>query len=280
MRHNPCFFGRYPGNCELANEGAGVKSMPNDAISLPWRAPPEGLTLGRDEVHVWQASLNPPRAVIGAFRQILAADELARASRFVFDRDRRHFIAARGMLRTLLGRYVNREPATLSFHYGAHGKPTLVGEGGEAAVHFNLSHSHGAGLYAFSRGREVGIDLERMRADLAIMEIALRFFSPAEAAMLSALPNEAQQQAFFRCWTRKEAYVKARGHGLSLPLDQLDMPLEPEDQNAGPGRLSEACRWTLREFVPAPGYAAALAVEGRSWRLACWRWPDPPGPSF
>lgn len=253
-----------------------MKSAPNAAASLPWRDPPEGLTLGRDEVHVWQASLNLPPALMEAFRQILAADELARAARFVFERDRGHFIAARGMLRTLLGRYVNREPATLSFHYGANGKPALVGEGGEAAIRFNLSHSHGAGLYAFSRGREVGIDLERMRADLAIMEIARRFFSPAEAAMLSALPIEAQRQAFFRCWTGKEAYVKARGHGLSLPLDQLDMPLGPEEQGAGPGEPSEASRWTLQEFTPAPGYAAALAVEGRGWRLACWRWPDRP----
>jgi 4'-phosphopantetheinyl transferase len=98
--------------------------------------------------------------------------------------------------------------------------------------------------------------------------------------MLSALPTEARHQAFFRCWTRKEAYVKARGQGLSLPLDQLDMPLAPEEEDAEPGEPSEASRWTLQELTPAPGYAAALAVGGRGWRLACWQWPDPPEPSF
>jgi 4'-phosphopantetheinyl transferase len=124
----------------------------------------------------------------------------------------------------------------------------------------------------------VGIDLERVRFDLAVVEIAERFFSQREVAILRALPADEQRQAFFRCWTRKEAYIKARGEGLSLPLDQFDVSLAPGEPAAVLGTQrdpSEAARWSLLELDPAPGYVAALAVEGRSWRLTCWQWPDP-----
>jgi 4'-phosphopantetheinyl transferase len=124
----------------------------------------------------------------------------------------------------------------------------------------------------------VGIDLERIRLDLAVAEIAERFFSRREVAMLRALSTDVQQQAFFRCWTRKEAYIKARGEGLSLPLDQFDVSLAPGEPAAVLGTQpdpSEASRWSLQELTPAPGYAAALAVKGHSWRLTCWQWPDP-----
>jgi 4'-phosphopantetheinyl transferase len=144
-----------------------------------------------------------------------------------------------------------------------------------------VTHSHGVALYAVTRGREVGIDLERIRSDLAVTEIAGRFFSRQEVAMLRALPTEEQREAFFRCWTRKEACLKARGEGLSLPLDQVDVSLAPGEPDAVPGterNPSEASRWSLQELIPAPGYAAALAVEGHGWRLACWQWPEPGQP--
>jgi 4'-phosphopantetheinyl transferase len=124
----------------------------------------------------------------------------------------------------------------------------------------------------------VGIDLERIRFDLAVLEIAERFFSRRELAMLRALPTELQREAFYRCWTRKEAYIKARGEGLSLPLDQFDVSLAPGEPAAVLGTQhdpSEASRWSLRELTPAPGYFAALAVEGHDWGLTCWQWPDP-----
>jgi 4'-phosphopantetheinyl transferase len=124
----------------------------------------------------------------------------------------------------------------------------------------------------------VGIDLERIRFDLAVVEIAERFFSRRELAMLRALPTELQREAFYRCWTRKEAYIKARGEGLSLPLDQFDVSLAPGEPAAILGTQhdpSEASRWSLRELTPAPGYFAALAVEGHDWGLACWQKPDP-----
>ncbi|MGA3164144.1 MAG: 4'-phosphopantetheinyl transferase superfamily protein [Verrucomicrobiota bacterium] len=141
-----------------------------------------------------------------------------------------------------------------------------------------MSHSHGIALYAVTRGREVGIDLERIRSNLAVAEIAERFFSRREAAMLRTLSTEEQREAFFRCWTRKEAYLKARGEGLSLSLDQIDVSLAPGEPDVVPGTQpdsSEASRWSLQELTPAPGYVAALAVEGHGWCLACWQWPDP-----
>jgi 4'-phosphopantetheinyl transferase len=124
----------------------------------------------------------------------------------------------------------------------------------------------------------VGIDIERIRSDLEVGEIADRFFSRREVAMLQTLPTEEQRQAFFRCWTRKEAYLKARGEGLSLPLDQFDVSLAPGEPAAVLGirpDSSEGSRWSLQELTLAPGYEAALAVEGYGWRLTCWQWPDP-----
>ena len=222
--------------------------------------------------------MDQPPSQVQSFLQNLSADEQARSGRFYFERDREHFIVARGVLRAILGGYLNRMPACLSFSYSSHGKPALAGESDGDAIRFNMSHSRGVALYAVARGREVGIDLERIRFDLAVAEIAGQFFSPQEVAMLRELPTEAQSQAFFRCWTRKEAYVKARGEGLSLPLDEFDVSLAPGEPAAVLGTQrdpSEASRWSLQELTPAPGFVAALAVAGHGWRLACWQWPDP-----
>jgi 4'-phosphopantetheinyl transferase len=255
-----------------------MKAAPIAFPASPWRSPPETLVLDRDEVHVWQATLNQTPSQIQSFLHNLATDELARAERFYFERDRDHFVVARGVLRTILGGYLIRAPECLSFCYGSHGKPVLAGESDGDAIRFSVSHSHGIALYAVTRGREVGIDLERIRFDLAVAEIAERFFSRREAAMLRALPTAAQYRAFFRCWTRKEAYVKARGEGLSLPLDQFDLSPVPGESDAAPGTQrdpSDTSRWSLQELTPGPGYVAALAVEGHGWRLNCWQWPNP-----
>jgi 4'-phosphopantetheinyl transferase len=234
--------------------------------------------LARDDVHVWRAALDQAPAQIEGFRQALAADETARAVRFHFERDRDHFIAARGVLRSILGCYLNRVPQCLRFCYGPHGKPALAGEPDADAIRFNVSHSHGLALYAVARGREVGIDVERVRRDLAVAEIAARFFSRREVAMLRNIPAEEQHPAFFRLWTRKEAYVKARGEGLSLLSEEVDVSLapgEPEADASAQHDPSEISRWSLQDLVPAPGYAAALAVAGRDWRLDCLQWPGP-----
>ena len=255
-----------------------MKADPSPSPAPPWRDPPETLVLGGDEVQVWRAALDQTPSEIQRFLRTLAADEPARAKRFYFDRDRNHFIVARGVLRAILGGYLNQAPECISFGYSSHGKPALAGEPDRNTIRFNVSHSQGIALFAVTRGREVGVDLERIRSDVEVAEIAERFFSQRELATLRALPTGAQREAFFRCWTRKEAYIKARGEGLSLPLDQFDVSLAPGEPAALLGTRpdpAEASRWSLQELNPGPGFAAALAVAGPGWRLTCWQWPDP-----
>ena len=156
----------------------------------PWFPPPEHLSLGSGAVHVWRASLDLSPSQIERFRGTLDDDERSRADRFYFSRDRERFIVARGVLRALLGRYLNRAPESLSFSYSTHGKPALVSESGADAIRFNLSHSHGTALYAVTCGREIGVDLEFIRCDLEAEQIAERFFSHSEIVALRALPLE------------------------------------------------------------------------------------------
>jgi 4'-phosphopantetheinyl transferase len=218
-----------------------------------------------------------PASRIQALRHILAADELSKARRFFFPKDRQHFILARGLLRTILGRYLDMEPSQLRFCYDDYGKPSLVPSSDQEALNFSLSHSDGLALYAITRDREIGIDVERVCPIPEAAQIAERFFSAHENAVFRTLDARLKQEAFFTCWTRKEAYVKARGKGLSLPLDQLDVSLipgEPAMLLNIRGAPREAARWSLCELTPGPGYVAALAVEGHDWRLACWQFPE------
>jgi 4'-phosphopantetheinyl transferase len=201
----------------------------------------------------------------------LSPDERARAERFHFARDRDHFIAGRGLLRVILARYLETEPGTLRFEYGRHGKPRLASTAGDG-IRFNVAHSRGLALYAVAVGRELGVDIERIEPRLE-QGIAERFFSPGEIATLRSLPPPVQREAFFACWTRKEAYVKARGEGLTLGLDQFEVSMCPGEPAALLHTASdpdEARRWSLQELAPGPGYAAALAVEGGDWMLQRW----------
>jgi 4'-phosphopantetheinyl transferase len=274
-----------------------------------WHPPPESLTLGRDEVHVWRAALDRSAADRQRLEQTLSADERTRAGRFYFQRDREQFIAARGLLRAILGRYLCVEPDQLRFGYSAHGKPALAGNRGQgsgvreqtsrrrpalssphpapdpwpltpdpcsSSLRFNLSHSHSLALYAITHQRELGVDLEFIRPEVVEEPIAERFFSAAEVAALRALPASIQPEAFFNCWTRKEAYIKARGEGLTIPLDAFEVSLAPEEPAAllsVNGDPAEAARWSLQALAPGPGYVAAVAVEGQDWQLRCWEWP-------
>jgi 4'-phosphopantetheinyl transferase len=207
----------------------------------------------------------------------LPSDELSRADRFYFQKDREHFIVARGLLRAILSLYLDTAPDQVRFSYGPRGKPALAITASQDRLCFNLSHAGGLALYAVANGREVGIDLECVRPISEAEQIAKRFFSSRENAVLQTLASGMKQEAFFNCWTRKEAFIKATGDGLARPLDQFDVSLKP----GGPakllnvdGNVREASRWSLRELTPAPGYVAAIAVEGYGWRLACWRWLD------
>jgi len=225
-----------------------------------------------NEVHIWCAVLDLDWANYARLQETLAPEELARAARFHFVKDWQHFVAGRGVLRDILGRYLHREPAEIRFSHGPCGKPSLLVDCGIPQLRFNLARSHGRGLYAIARNREVGIDLERVEPDLANLEIAKRFFSPREFSELCTLPTSLQLEAFFNCWTRKEAYVKARGEGLHMCLDSFDVSLTPGQ----PSELSSGIdgRWSLYALTPAPGYAAAMAVEGSNCKLRLYQW-DP-----
>lgn len=243
-----------------------------------WRCPGEALILGNNEVHVWRAALDHSSSQIDSLLYTLAEDERARAEQFYFQIDRERFIVAHGVLRKILGFYLNRPAQTVSFCYGSHAKPALVWKSDGNPIHFNMSHSYDVALYALTRGREVGIDLEFIRDNLEVDQLAERFFSQSEVATLRALPVRLRNYAFFLCWTRKEAYIKARGEGLSLPLDQFDVSLIP----GVPAALlrtqadpDEALRWSLQELSIGPGYVSALAVGGRGCSLSCWQWPRP-----
>jgi 4'-phosphopantetheinyl transferase len=221
--------------------------------------------LGPDEVHVWSADLDRlPGALL---REPLSTDERERGRRFHFERDRRRFVTARGLLRRLLGHYLGLDPSRLRFGYGPRGKPFLAGED---ELRFNVSHSGGLALLAFARGREVGVDVERERPVPEAEDIARRYFSAWEERELRLLTEGERRAAFFRCWTRKEAFIKATGDGLSRPLDAFDVTLAPGE----PARLvrvegepEAAFRFWLEDVSPAPGFAGALAVEGREARI-------------
>lgn len=235
-----------------------------------WLSPPDDLSLLPREVHIWRVNLEMDPAGLEELQQTLAPEERTRAAQFHFAKDRRHFIAGRVALRDMLARYLHRDPARLQFCYGPAGKPALAPCSQAQDVHFNLSHSHGLALLAVTRVGEIGIDVERIEADVARERVAERFFSPQEVAALRALPAHLQPEAFFNCWTRKEAYVKARGDGLRIPLDSFDVSLIPGapaafQRGAGP-------QWSLQALLPAPDYVGAIAAEGPDWRLGLWQW--------
>jgi len=239
-------------------------------IGTLWQSPAEHLSLGGDEVHVWRVKLDRLEARLQELLLTLAEDERSRAGRFYFQRDRDRYVAVRGSLRALLSSYLNRKPGELRFHYGAHGKPALANGSTDDSICFNVSYSDEMALLAFSRGREIGVDIERIRTELAREKIAERFFSLREVDSLFSLPPDTQTEAFFNCWTRKEAYIKARGEGLSLPLETFTVSLVPGEP-AALLSTAEPSGWCLRELTPDPSYAAALAVEGYDWQLKCWK---------
>jgi 4'-phosphopantetheinyl transferase len=203
----------------------------------------------------------------------LDQDERTRASRFHFDKHRRHFVVSRGFLRALLGRYLDTSPEAVRFAYGPHGKPMLEGEHRDSSLRFNASHSGDWAVYAFVQEHEIGVDVEQIKEDFATEGIAERFFSVREVQILNALPEAEKPAAFFRCWTRKEAYIKAIGTGLSHPLDTFDVTLAPGEPAAllRVARDPESiARWSIFDLEVGAEYAAALAVAGPVSALRRW----------
>lgn len=226
------------------------------------------------EVHLWRIPLLQPEAGIARCMAILHAEEAARAARFHFERDRKRFVVARAALRSVLGHYLGVTPAQVQFHYGPQGKPELS-PSGQSALRFNLSHSGDYALLGVTAQAEIGVDIELARPDFGTLEIARRFFSAQESSLLGALPAEQRCAAFFDCWTRKEAYIKALGGGLSIPLDSFDVAFVPGSQPAllrVVNSPQETARWRIYDLKAVPGYSAAAMVEGQQHELRQWHW--------
>lgn len=237
--------------------------------------------LSENTVHVWRATLHTPTSVVRYYHRYLIEEEITRAGQFYFEKDRNHFIVVHGILRILIGRYLNVEPSQFRFCLNAYGKPSLESSLHVPALSFNISHSHDLALFAFTYTRQVGVDVEYMRLSSGdgggddYEQLAQHYFSAYERSVIQMLPVEEKRQAFFQCWTRKEAYIKARGMGLSLPLDLFDVSLRPNEPAAllqSRENAQEAVRWSLRELLPGTCYVGALAVEGKDWQLHCWQW--------
>ena len=240
---------------------------------IPSRRFPSRLELQSNDVHVVLLRLD--QALPGA-RELLDEDERARADRFLFERHRHRFIRSHAWVRIVLGRCLDRAPESLRFTVGPYGKPRLV----EAAIdlRFNLSHAGERALLAVTRGQEVGVDIEQERA-IGTSDLARRFFAPSECQALQAMGASEQIPAFFRCWTRKEAFIKAIGDGLACPLSGFEVSLA-DDQSP---QLLRSCaavaggleRWRIVSVPVEPGYRAALAAGPGEWRIVRWTEPAP-----
>ena len=243
-----------------------------------WNTAPARLELRHEEVHVWRVAIDGIRQAYEGYWETLAPDEKARAERYHFERDRDRFVLARGVLRMILGRYLNLAPQDVRFSYTEYGKPYLQSESAPSDITFNLTHSHKLAVLAVAHARQIGVDLEYVRPDLASESIAKRFFAGNEITALFSQPPQVRTEAFFHCWTRKEAFIKAVGEGLSYPLDQFTVAFTPESKPAlleiG-GSAKEAGRWALYKLSPGEGYVGALAVErgDMTSRLQLWQWP-------
>jgi 4'-phosphopantetheinyl transferase len=199
-----------------------------------------------------------------AANSLLSTEERQRASRFSFDRDRRRFIVARGWLRELLGMRLGVRPRAVQLAYGRRGKPALAGPHAGSGLRFNVSHCAGVAAYAFAHDREIGVDIEAVRAMPGAEDIAARAFSRRESEAYHALGTGERPLGFFNCWTRKEAFVKALGEGLYYPLDRFDVSLTPD----APARIlrvestpGDRCGWMLHAFTPGPGLTGAVVTQ-------------------
>ncbi len=226
-----------------------------------------------DLIRVWRVHLDPTAAEFAALENLLSPAEINRADRFHFARDRRRFVVARGVLRLILGGYLQADPQGLSFHYGAHGKPSLALSG--TGWRFNVSHSHEVALIAVTQQREVGVDVEFPRPLADRERLVAANFSASEAAVWHSLAAEAREAAFFTAWTRKEAFLKALGGGLTIPLQSFSVSLAPDEPAAlleVNGDVAAAADWGMASVPVGAGYFGALVGEGAGWRSDCVDW--------
>jgi len=249
-------------------------------MATTWKSPPEELQLNRGEVHIWRLWLDILPREVESLQAALSKSETERAEKFHFQKDRNRFVAAHSYTRWILGRYLKLPPEQILITFNEYGKPELDHINHLGAFKFNLSHSDSVGLFAVTNEMRLGVDVERIMYKDNIEEIAQRFFSAEEVEQLLAQPASQRGEAFFRCWTRKEAYIKAIGGGMSIPLNQFEVTfvsgVPPQIIQIG-GDRSEAARWALHHIHPGEEYVGALAVEGQAIELKCFQssgWPE------
>jgi 4'-phosphopantetheinyl transferase len=253
-----------------------LTALPDNAVSRT-ASGTSPFQLACDDVHTWCVSLDVPPETCAGLYAILTCDERNRSARFRFERDRRCFIVAHGVLRELLGHYLGTHPGEIHFVSNAFGKPALSTEFG-SRLKFNLSHSADLALIAIAAEADIGVDIEYIRTQPDHAEVARCFFPAADVDQWSRLPRHLHAQAFFSCWTKKEAFVKACGEGLAIPLASFSVPLitdpahPPAELYGAANDIVPARRWSLYTLQPAPGYIGALAIEGSGWRLTERHW--------
>ena len=253
---------------QIARSGGSGSEAATRVRPYPgWGQPPASLSLNRDEVHVWRIPLDLPQRLVADLAPLLSREERARAEQIRYEEARRRFLVSHGATRRILSRYLEQEPEEIRFVTGGRGKPHVVTPAGAPAICFSLSHSGEVALCAVAEGRAVGVDIQRIRPVSVWREIAARYFSAGENQALRSLAGDEAREAFFLGWTRKEAYSKALGEGISQRWTQFTVPLQP-----GAGAERVGGRFTLCALAPGPAYVAAVAAQGADWRLSCWQW--------
>lgn len=240
-----------------------------------WKITKTPPSLHKNEVHIWRAFLDWPASALTAAFAVLSEEEKKRAQRFVFEEHRALFTASHAVLRYILSAYTKQPAAELQFATTSHGKPRLINAPSEFDLRFNMSDSKQLAVYAITLSREVGVDVEWMKPDIDCEGIAKRFFSKEEQEQLLALPLAERLAGFYRCWSRKEAYIKVIGQGLSFPLAEFSVSLRSEGMNnllSVHHDVNQAGRWALGSFAVEDGYAAAVAVEGEISQVCTFDW--------
>lgn len=228
------------------------------------------LHLSADDVHVWCVSLDRASQNLSKLKSLLSPDEIVRAYRFHFEKDRNYFIISHGFLRSILGEYLGIEPSHVKYCYGSYGKPMVDIVYQDKILQFSFSHSHNLALCAITWDKLIGVDIEYIRPIPESVCIAEQFFLPNENAVIGSLPFGQRQDAFFRFWTCKEAYLKAIGYGMTKPLSDPEISMLPGDLVqlvSVHGSRCEADLWQMETLLPFPGYLAALAVQGHGWQI-------------
>ena len=237
-----------------------------------WELPPENLFIAPSEVHIWRSDLQAPLTLFPQYEKVLSRDERIRAQKFHFQKDRNQYITGRGILRHLISLYTQIAPEKIKFEYSRFGKPSAPEL---PNLQFNLSHAGGRVIYAFTRNGEIGIDLEALRKGIEIAQIAKRFFATSEREAILALPEAQRAAAFFHCWTCKEAFIKAHGQGLSLPLDEFEVDINPDKPAAlkavhwAPSIIRT---WDIHAFHPGENFFAALVTDHKIKEVKYYDW--------